>query len=295
MKQSILSKVLLHAFFIITCMCFIIPILYIVSLSFTSEEVIQSAGYGLIPKEIDFAGYKAVFENPGQLITSYKVTFSYTALGTFLSMIVMTLAAYPLSKKSFRFRKQISFYMYFTLLFSGGLIPTYIINTRYLGLGNSFWVYIIPGLANAYHIIILRTFFAGLPDSLHEAARIDGASEIKIFFKIILPLSKPVLATIALLRIFSAWNDWSTSLYYIRDSELWSLQYLLQRILKESEFLEKMARDTSLLISLDGVKTAPVESMRFAMAILAAGPVLIVFPFFQKYFTKGLTVGSVKG
>ena len=295
MKQSITTKILIHTFFVLVCLTFIIPFMYVISLSITSDDVLQSTGYALIPKKIDFAGYTTLFRNPTQILNSYKVTIAFTAIGTLLSMIIMTLAAYPLSKSTFKYKKQISFYMYFTMLFSGGLIPSYIINTRYLNLGNNFWVYVLPALVSAYYIIILRTFFSNIPSSLLEAARIDGAKEYTIFWRIILPLSKPVLATVALFEVLGRWNNWNTSLYYIRDSELFSLQYLLQKILRESEFLEKMSENTNLLITIGGSEEAPVESMRFAMAIVAAGPMLVIFPFFQKYFTKGLTVGSVKG
>ena len=181
------------------------------------------------------------------------------------------------------------------MLFSGGLVPHYIINTKYLNLTDSFWVYILPSLATAYHILILRTFFKGLPASLTEAAKIDGASEFTIFRVIVLPLSKPVLATVSLLTLLSKWNDWQTSLLYILDNNKFSLQYLLQKILREADFLKKISEQNNVIVSENYSQTQPVESMRFAMAILAAGPMMVVFPFFQKYFTKGLTIGAVKG
>ena len=177
------------------------------------------------------------------------------------------------------------------MLFSGGLVPSYLINTKMLHLGNTFWIYIFPGCVSAWNIIVMRTFFQGLPESLVESAKVDGASELRIFFQIILPLSKPCIASLAFMTAVTTWNNWNTSLIYIRDAELYSLQYMLQKILREVEFVEKMAAETGMLADYE----TPTEAMRYATAILAAGPILVIFPFFQKHFTKGLTIGAVKG
>ena len=206
----------------------------------------------------------------------------------------MALVAYPLSRQNFKLRQPITFFIFFTMLFGGGLIPTYILNTQYLHLGNTIWIYILPGLASAWYIIIIRTFFSQLPQSLVESAKVDGAKELRIFFQIVLPLSKPVLATVLLMTLLAKWNDWYTSLIYIRDSKLYSLQYMLQKMLREAEFVKGLSNSQmGLNIQLD--TEVPTESVRFAMVIVAAGPMLVVFPFFQKYFTRGLTVGAVKG
>ncbi len=285
----------IHIFFILFCLAFILPFLIVVSISFSNEASLSEYGYRLIPKEFDLTAYKYVFANPTQLINSYKVTIFISLVGTFLGVLIMALVAYPLSRQNFRYKKVITFYIFFTMLFGGGLIPTYILVTQYLGLGNKIGVYIALGLINAFHIIIIRTFFQGLPSSLVESAKIDGASEIRIFFQIIMPLSKPVIATIALFTLLFRWNDWFTSLIYIRNKDLYTLQYLLQRILREAEFVKNIARDMPSGIDIDQISNVPTESMRFAMAIIAAGPMLVVFPFFQKYFTRGLTIGAVKG
>jgi putative aldouronate transport system permease protein len=254
--------------------------------------VLRSSGYPLIPPELDFTAYQIVFTNMEQIIRSYGVTLFTTFVGTFLSILVMSLCAYPLSRPDVKWRNTITFIIFFTMIFGGGLIPTYILITQYYGLGNSIWVYILPTLANAFHIIIFRTFFAGLPFSLIESAKLDGASEWKIFFKIILPLSKPVMATLGLFSLLGRWNEWQTALIYIRNPDLYTLQFLLQKILMEVEFLNRVARDLPIEL---GITAVPSESVRFAMAIISAGPMLFVFPFFQKYFAKGLTIGGVKG
>ena len=282
-------------YFILTSLLFIIPFVLIISASLTKESVLLEKGYKLIPSVFSGDAYKYVFRSPKQLITSYEVTIIFSFTATFFGVIIMAMMAYPLSRSSYKYRKGLTFFIFFTMLFSGGLVPTYIWITRYLHLGDTIWVYILPCLVNAFHVIIIRTFFQGLPPSLVESAKIDGAREIQIFFKIIIPLSKPVIATISLLMLLGRWNDWNTALIYIKSKNLYSLQYLLQKILREVQFVKDMAQSSPVAgMDLD-LTNIPSETIRFAMCIVAAGPMLIVFPFFQKYFAKGLTVGAVKG
>ncbi|WP_020619620.1 carbohydrate ABC transporter permease [Paenibacillus daejeonensis] len=283
-----------HAFFILFSLCFLIPFLLIIAISLTNEEEVLRGGYSLFPFPLDFTAYRVVFQNPEQIIDSYLVTTFQAAFGTIASVFIMSLCAYPLSRQSFRWRGPITFYIFFTMLFGGGLIPSYILITQYLNLGDTVWVYILPSLANAFHIIIFRTFFQGLPYAIIESAKMDGASEWRIYFQMILPLSKPVLATLGLLGVLARWNEWFTALIYIRSESLYTLQYLLQRILLEAEFIRQMASEAPTGIDF-GVFTVPTETVRFALAIVAAGPLLVIFPFFQKYFARGLTIGSVKG
>ena len=292
--QSVKTNVIIHMIFILFSLCFILPFIYVISASFTKEADLLKYGYSLLPRQFDLTAYRYVLANPKQLIDSYKVNIFISIMGTVLGVLIMSLAAYPLSRQNFKLRKPITFGI-FTMLFGGGLVPSYILITQYLHLGNNIWVYIIPSLASAWYIIIFRTFFEGLPVSLVESAKIDGAGELMIFLRIILPLSKPVLATIAVFTLLNKWNDWFTSLIYIRDSQLYTLQFLLQRILREAEFVKNIANDMPTLVNVQTSNDIPTESMRFAMCIIAAGPMLVVFPFFQKYFTRGLTIGAVKG
>lgn len=288
-------RVIINLFFILGSLMFILPFVLIISASFTDETTLLQEGYKLIPSVFSTEAYKYVFRTPQQLINSYKITIIYSVMATVLGVVIMSMLAYPLSRSNYKYKKIVTFFIFFTMLFSGGLIPTYIWMTRYLHLGDTIWVYILPCLVNAFHVIVIRTFFQGLPQSMPEAAKIDGASELQIFFRIVLPLSKPVIATISLLTLLSRWNDWNTALIYIKSSELYSLQYLLQKILREAEFVKDMADSTPIAgIDLD-VSNLPSVTIRFAMCMVAAGPMLVVFPFFQKYFAKGLTVGAVKG
>lgn len=292
-KKIHVSSVIINIILIIMSITYIIPIITMISVSFSSEKSIIDYGYSIIPKVFSTDAYKIAFENPYQILQSYKITILFTVIGTVASMLIQSLMAYPLSRKSFRYRKALLIYLVITMFFSGGLVPSYILHTQYLHLGNSFWIYIFPTLINAWNIILFKTYFAGLPEELIEAAKIDGARESFVFFRITIPLSTPIFATLAFMTALAKWNDWNTSLLYIRDNNLYSLQYLLQRIINEAEYIKQMQGTAAG--SLLGEDTIPSETLRYAMAVLAAGPMMIVFPFFQKYFAKGLVVGSVKG
>lgn len=287
-KGSVFSNVALLLF---SALC-IIPFVSLVSISISNEADIVKTGYSLIPKHIDFSAYKYLLRQPTELLNAYGVTIFTTAVGTVLSVLIMAMIAYPLSRNDYVHRKGLSFFVFFTMLFSGGMVPTYILVTQYLNMQDNIWVLIIPGLVNAWHIILLRTFFQSLHGALVESARIDGANEFRIFASIVLPLSKPALATVALFGILTRWNDWLNCMLYISDERLYTLQYLLQRIMLNIELLKNMGSMSALLAAKINV---PSETMRMAMAVLVVGPIVLVFPFFQKYFVKGIMVGSVKG
>ncbi|MBQ3038553.1 MAG: carbohydrate ABC transporter permease [Clostridia bacterium] len=291
LKKKNFKENIITVFFIFLSAIMVIPMLMLIGTSFSNEKDIVEYGYAIIPRNIDLSAYTYLLKNPKQLIDAYKVTIIFTAVSMVLSVLLMSMTAYALARDGFKGKKFVSFYLYFTTLFGGGLVPSYILITQYLHLQDTIWVYIIPSLIVPTYIFMIRTNFQALPKELTESALIDGAGEYTIFFKIILPLSKPVLATIALFTFLAKWNDWGTSMLYINNREdLISLQYLLQRLLMNIELL----RDTSISQYTMNIEI-PAETVRMAMAVVAAGPVLVIFPFFQKYFTKGMTVGSVKG
>lgn len=275
---------------IVLCVIFIAPLLLVVSVSLSSDKALMENGYTFIVKELDLGAYKYAFQSADVLLRAYGVTFVFSLLSMVLSVLCMAMAAYPLSRDIMPGKRAISFIFYFTMLFSGGLVPTYILITQYLHLDNTIWVYIIPSLVSPWYVFMMRTSFQGIPSSIIESAYMDGANEFRIFGQFVLPLSKPVLATVGLFMFLSKWNDWYTCMLYIDDEKLISLQYLLQRIIQNIQLLENSEYARSM-----GVAEIPGESVRMAMAVLVAGPALFVFPFFQKYFTKGMTVGSVKG
>ena len=265
----------------------------VLSVSISNEADIAQHGYSVIPRSIDFTAYKYVLKTPDTIIQAYKVTFTYSIISMVLSVLLMSMLAYMLSIRELRGRSVISFLLYFTMLFGGGMVPTYLLYTQWLHLDDTLWVYILPYLIAPWYVFMIRTSMQGIPKEISESALIDGASEYRIFFTMILPLSKPVLATIALFEFLAKWNDWNTPMLYINKPELMSLQYQLQRIMKDLAVMQEMdAAGSSIGVNLSEV---PTDTARMAMAVIVAGPALLVFPFFQKYFTKGLTVGSVKG
>lgn len=281
----------LIAFFTVFCALIIFPFWLLVSASLSDPVALATKGYQVIPNPVDFSSYQYVFRNPDQILRGYGVTFTVSIITMVLGVLFMSMIAYPLTRKKLRGRNAMNFYLYFTMLFSGGLVPTYIIISKYLHLNNTLWVYILPSLISPWYVFMLRTFFAGIPGEIIESATVDGFSEYGIFFRMILPLSKPVLATIALFMFLNKWNDWNTALIYITEPKLYSLQYLLQKIMEDINTIKQNQQVASMM----DISDIPSESIRMAMAVIVAGPALVVFPFFQKYFVKGLTVGSVKG
>ncbi len=290
-KKKNYGQVILHAVFLALVAMYLVPFIMVVSVSLTDETEIIQNGYSLIPKVFSTYAYQLVFRDVSQMVRAYGVTMFFSVVSTLLSTLVIAMLAYPLSRSNFIWKNQLNFYVYFTMLFSGGLVPTYIVVRNWLGLYNTIWVYILPGLVSAYNVMIIRTNYKSLPIELTESAKLDGATELDICFRIIVPLSKAGLASVAFLFFVGKWNDWMTSILYIDDINLYSLQYLLQRLLREGEFLKNAAQ--TMYVPTDMI--APTETLRFAMALIAAGPVLVVFPIFQKYFAKGMTVGGVKG
>lgn len=288
------GQVALQIIFILISACYILPLMLVVSASFTDEAVLTDVQYGfsLFPRVFSLEAYKQVFANPTQLIDSYKITITYSVIATALEIIVLGMMAYPLSRPTFILRKPINFLIIFAMIFAPGMVPSYMLNTRYLHLDNTIWIYILPSIMSAWNLIIIRTNYRAVPFELIEAARLEGANETYICFRIVMPLSKAALASIGFLFLVNCWNNWMTASIYIRDVDKYSLQYMLQRILREAEFIKSMV-DQGML-SADAQKV-PEESYRYAMAVVSAGPMLVVFPFFQKYFAKGMTLGSVKG
>lgn len=281
----------LNLFFILLSLCYVLPLILLISVSFEGSP---SQYFSMFPREFSTAAYEMLFQNMRRIVTAYGVTIFYSVTGVALSLFVMLLFAYALSRRYFKLRNVLTFLLFFTTLFNGGLVGSYIVNATLLHLNDKIWVYILPGVVNAWNIIVIRTYLQGLSEEMFEAARLDGASELRICFNIVAPLSKPVLASVGFLRFIDAWNNWSTSQIYIRNPNLISIQYLLKQILDSIEAMTQMIENGG---GYAGIKQqlANAEALRFAMAVVVAVPVLCVFPFFQKYFAKGMTIGSVKG
>lgn len=273
----------------------VFPILLILAISLTDEKSLLTQGYHLIPKELSLTAYEYILKDAGGILRAYGVTIIVTIIGTILSVIITAAFAYPLSRSNLKYANKLSFFIYFTMLFNGGLVPTYFVCTQLLHLKNTIFAMILPMLINAFNVLILRTFFkTSVPESIIESANIDGAGEIKIFFSIVLKISLPGIATIALFSTIGYWNDFYLCLLYITKPEFYNLQFLLYKLQTNMQFLLQLSQSNNSYAST-AVADLPAESSRMAVAILAIGPIILTYPFFQKYFIKGLTVGAVKG
>ncbi|MBQ3080027.1 MAG: carbohydrate ABC transporter permease [Clostridia bacterium] len=274
----------------------LIPLVLVIIVSFSSEASIAYKGFSFFPSEWSLAGYKYLMKMGDQVLDSYIITITHTILGTLMSLAVMTLYAYVISLKNFKFRKFYTWILFFTMLFSGGLVPAYIMNVRYLQIDNTLWIYLLPSLVSAYNVIILRTFILStIPDSLFEAARIDGAGHFRVFISIVLPLFKAGIATIALFNVVNRWNDWFTGMLYIKDSKLIPLQTLLKNLQDNIDFLKQNAQIAGTPDGLELLDSLPDQNLRMSCTIIVIVPILCAYPFFQRYFVQGLTLGSVKG
>jgi putative aldouronate transport system permease protein len=265
------------------------PLLLVISSSLTDEIALLRNGYSLIPSKFSIEAYTAIFGKPTVILRAYAVTTGVTLVGVMLGVSMIALISYPLSRRDFVFRTPISFMIFFTMLFNGGLVPYYILMTQYLNVQNSILALLLPHLVSAYYVLILRTYFSGLPDELFEAARVDGADEWTIFWKIAVPLARPALATIALFIALNYWNDWTTALYFIRSPDLYPLQYLLYIIQSNAQAMSLQDQVGQL-----GTQKVPTETARMAMAVLATGPASVLFLFFQRYLVRGVTLGAFK-
>lgn len=277
-------------------LCFV-PVLLIYITSFTAEQSITKNGFSLFPSEWSIAAYAMLFdESLDTILTSYGNTLLLTVLGTVIGLLVMTMFAYAIARREFRLRRILTLYAYMTMLFSGGMVASYIVNTNLYGLRNTFWVLLLPGLCGAYNIIVLRTFFMSTgTESLIEAAKIDGAGEFRIYWQIILPISKPALATIGLFLAIAYFSLWFSVMLYIDDSRYWTIQYVLQRTMKDIQTLRDNPDFANSEEGMALLLTLPNESAKMALTVISMTPVLLFYPYFQKYFIKGLTLGAVKG
>jgi putative aldouronate transport system permease protein len=268
-----------------------LPFIIMVSSSFNSENAIMKYGFSLWPREFSVFSYKLIFENPKLVIGSYIVTIAITLIGTAVGLLIIAMTGYALQRPDFEYRNKISFYIYFTTLFSGGLIPFYLLITQYLHLKDNYLAVLLPGLMSPWLIILMKNFLKSIPHSITESAKIDGAGDFTIFTKIILPMATPALATVGLFLALGYWNEWYHSMLFLTPNVTYRpLQYFLYNVVNQAEFIRNSAASSNVPL-----QDVPVESMKMATAVVAIGPVILFYPFVQKYFIKGITVGAVKG
>ena len=285
--QAVINIILL-----LVSLCMILPLLLLFMSSITEENTLVVNGYSFFPAQFSAGAYEYILQNAATVFRAYGITVLVTVIGTAGSIILSSLMAFPLSLKELPGRRVITFYVFFTMLFSGGLVPSYIMWTTVFGIRNSLWAYIFPNfLLGAFNVILVRTFFTtSIPPDIYEAANIDGAGYMTIYWKIVLPLGKPILVTIGLFTGLTYWNDWTNGLYYINKSSMFSIQTLLNRMIQDIQALAAHSTANS-----GALMQIPQVSIRMAIAFVAILPILLVYPFLQKYFASGIMLGAVKG
>jgi putative aldouronate transport system permease protein len=271
----------------------ILPFVLLFMASITDDSVITTQGYTFFPTQYSLGAYEYLFQNSELIIRAYGVTFLTTIAGTAVSLIMTSMLAYPLSRKELPGGKVLAFIVFFTLLFNGGLVPTYMVYTQVVDVQDTIWAQLVPWLLmNGFNVLLMRAFFVNsVPTAVIESARIDGAGEFAIYSRIVLQLSLPIMATIGLFQALAFWNDWNNGLVFINDPNLLNLQNVLNRIMSNIDFLSM----NSSLGAGETLAHMPRETFRMAIAVIGIVPILLAYPFFQKYFVKGLTIGAVKG
>ncbi len=271
--------------------CCLIPFLLVLGTSFTSEGSIAKHGFNLWPKEFSTFAYKIVFENPDLIIGSYIVTIGLTVVGTIVGLFLVAMTGYALQRPDFEYRNSISFFIYFTTLFSGGIVPFYLLITQYMSLRDNYLAVLLPGLMSPFLIIMMKSFVKSIPHAITESAKIDGAGDFTIFMRLILPMTTPALATIGLFIALGYWNEWYNAMLFLSpDMKYRPLQLFLYNVITSADFIRNSSAASNVQL-----RDMPLESMKMATAVVATGPVILFYPFVQRYFIQGITVGAVKG
>jgi putative aldouronate transport system permease protein len=293
MKKSIRPvQILIHLLLLCFALACLLPFVMVVAGSLSTEADIQKYGYGLVPRTLSVLSYRILLLDSTRILNAYRISILVSVAGTIVSLMVNTMMAYAMSRKTLKYRKFLSMYALLTMLFSGGMVPWYIVCVNYLHLKDSLLALILPPMAGAFNMFLIRNYMQTIPEEMPESAKIEGAGELRIFLQIMLPLSKPVLATVALFIILGYWNDWFLGLMFIDKTQLQPLQLLLRTIVSNSDFVRnspnvgEMRRLAMLL---------PSEGIKMAVTVITIGPIIFVYPFLQKYFVKGIMIGAVKG
>ncbi|GHU00115.1 ABC transporter permease [Spirochaetia bacterium] len=289
------TNVIFHIVLFVYAVTCILPVLLVVAISMTEEHSIADFGYRFIPKVVSLEGYVYIFQKAAILLNGLKNSIMVVVVGTVVAILLQTSMGYVLSRREFKLHKLYTYIVFLPMLFGGGMIASYFINTQFLHLNNTFWALVLPGAVGGFNIIICRTFFqSNITDAVSDSARVDGAGEFTIYFKLILPLALPVVATIGLFACFAYWNDWFTGLLYLSDMNKYTLQLILQKILNDINLLNRMMDKMPDASTIEALLKLPREGTRMAIVLLITLPIVCAYPFFQRYFVSGLTIGSVK-
>lgn len=294
MRTSPRLRAMDHVLLMLLALTCVLPLVLLVMSSFATEQALMQNGYSFWPSEFGLDSYWYLWYSRSQILTAYKMTILSTLCGTLLNVSITALLAYPLSRKDLVGRNFFSFLVFFTLLFSGGMIPSYMMWTQTFHIKDTFWALILPNLLmNGFGVIVMRTYFTtNIPNEIIEAARMDGAGEMRTLTRIVLPLSKPILSTIALMSGLAYWNDWMNGMYYlVKRTDLYTIQNLLNRLISSADFISNNAANSAITSGI----TIPSVGIRMAIAVIALIPIMIIYPFLQKGFVKGIVIGGVKG
>ncbi len=283
-----------HAIFVAITISMLVPFALVIMISLSDEQSILRNGFQLIPEIITTSAYEYFLKTPDTIVNAYGVTITVSVIGTAISLVLTSILGYTLSRKDYGLNRITSFYVFFTMLFNGGLVPFYILMTQYLHLKDTIWALIVPGLLSPFYVLIMKGFMSKIPTEIIESAKVEGAREWRIYLQLILPLSKPALATLGLFIMFNYWNEWFNAMLFINTQDLVPLQLLLVRTMNTLDFITSRPEFATAMVSFD-MSQFPKTSAKFAVVVLSAGPMLLVFPFFQRFFVKGLTVGAIKG
>ncbi|QGQ98302.1 carbohydrate ABC transporter permease [Paenibacillus psychroresistens] len=270
----------------------VIPFYLLVVNSLQSEDSVMQFGYSILPTEFNLSAYKFIFERPEKVLHAYMVSIFVTVVGTVIALFFSSMTAYVLSRKDVKYRNPMAFYLFFTTLFSAGLVPYYLLVTNYMHINDTLLILLLSNMFNIVYLLIIRSYIANsIPDAVSESAKIDGANDFFIYLKIILPLMKPALAAIGLFQALNYWNDWYSASLFISKENLHPLQYMLLSILRNSTFAQKLLSQSGGV----ALTALPQETIKLALTVVATGPIVLLYPFIQRYFVAGLTIGSVKG
>ena len=284
----------IHMIFIIMVSCCILPIALTFIISFTDEKSLYKNGYSFIPEKWSIRGYEVLLQDSTAVIQAYGVTILSAAIGTFVGMFLTSMVAYVISRRDYKYKKLVTFYIFFTMLFGAGLVPSYLVYTQIFDIRNTMLPTILSGLVGAWNVMMMKSYFMqNIPESLVESAYLDGANDFKIYLRIVLPLSTPMLGAIGFMTVLGYWNSWYPCKIYVSDPKLYTLSYLMTKALLDIQAVMNAPEVTRDMLS--AMANMPTETTRMAMAVMGFAPMLVVFPFFRKYFVKGITVGSVKG
>lgn len=293
-SDVIALNIIAYGFLGLIALLCLVPFIMIVSGSFSSEEAIIQNGFSFLIQDFSLEAYETVFKNPSVIFKAYGTTIGLTIVGTVVGLLLQTMTAYVLTRKDFEWRNKFSLFFYFTTLFSGGLVPYFLLITQKLNLRDSYLALLLPLIFSVYNLLIMKSYIMGIPDSLIEAAKIDGCGEFRILFKVVFPLIKPALATVGLFIALAYWNDWYNAMLYIKSTEKYPLQYFLYQRVNNIEAYKKLLSNAAAS-SVASAVTLPTQTLKMALTIVVTGPIVLAYPIVQKYFVQGITIGAVKG